>query len=310
MKGFITIAFGRYYWLLAENLILSYRLNVPKDNQLPFCIITDKENDKVSEFDKVIISTPSEKGFMNKLRLAELTPYQKTIFIDADSLVYKDISFWFDKYEENGSAFSSFGRNIGEENVHEINNILFDISKAKKEWDYLAYIPFFNAATYYLDKSTGGGDICETAKRLYYSGVDYGYPFFGDETYISLAMAIHSCKCCMHEGSAYFGSHAEILYSDIIKKHYKLIAYGKEKDVELLHWSTFKTHHPLYQWEALRVRAFLNGGEAELSKLEEEKARIYKGLNSSWRRYARTFKLKGYIKAIKVRLNKFLKKGS
>lgn len=81
--------------------------------------------------------------------IEELSPYEETIFIDADCLVYGDISIFFDEYEKNGSVFSSFGRNIELSKVSEINNILFDKDKAIKKWGYIENVPHFNDATYF-----------------------------------------------------------------------------------------------------------------------------------------------------------------
>lgn len=131
-KGFLTIAYGKYYHQLAENLLLSYRFNVPVERQLPFAVVVEEKTQNVSDFDDIIVRQPQEVGFMNKLMIEELSPYDETIFIDADCLVYGDISVFFEKYEENGFPFSSFGRNIPEEDVGKINNILFDIEKVKK----------------------------------------------------------------------------------------------------------------------------------------------------------------------------------
>ena len=53
-KGFVTIATGQErYYKLARNLLHSYRL-FAKD-PFPFAIISDRENEYTSEFDKVIV---------------------------------------------------------------------------------------------------------------------------------------------------------------------------------------------------------------------------------------------------------------
>lgn len=298
-KGFLTIAYGDYYHELAENLVLSYRYSVPEEKQVPFAVVAEKESDRLGMFDEIIIAKPAEKGFMNKLMIEELSPYDETIFIDADCLVYGDISVFFNEYEKNGSVFSSFGRNIELNKVSEINNILFDKNKARKKWGYINFIPHFNAATYFCQSI--GGAVCKTAQELYHSGIDYGYPFWGDEPYISLAMAIHNCKCTDFEGSVYFGSHTEIVMTDILENKFEAITYGRHTTAPLLHWSTMKTHHYLYVYEVARLKWKMG------LIPDEPKEDLLPRLKKEWSKYYRKIKFDAYAEAVQMKLKKMIK---
>ena len=75
----------RLYYVLTQNLLISYRLHNP-DPQ-PFALICDRRNEITEEFDDVVIMDSPSFSFNDKLRLADLTPYDETIFIDADCLV-------------------------------------------------------------------------------------------------------------------------------------------------------------------------------------------------------------------------------
>ena len=89
-RGFVTIATGhKSYYVLARNLLLSYRLHNPES--LPFAIICDRENEVTAMFDDVVVMDSPSFSFHDKLRLADLTPYDETIFIDADSLVCRNL---------------------------------------------------------------------------------------------------------------------------------------------------------------------------------------------------------------------------
>ncbi|MEN6313223.1 MAG: hypothetical protein ABFD25_03125 [Clostridiaceae bacterium] len=255
-KGFLTIAFGKYYYYLAANLVMSYRYRVPKDKQLPFVIVTDVDNDKTALFDVVIVKKPSKAGFINKLNIAEYSPFEETIFIDADCLVYGDITSFFTSFEENGSPVSSFG---GSADINRKVVKFFDLEKTKMLG--LTYVPTFNAAVYYCKKPTGT-EVLKTAVRFYNDPTDYGYLFHGDEPYVAIAMSYHGCKCASHLGSIgaiYYGSDIKIIKLDIVNGIDSVIVRGEEKDAPLFHWSTYRTHRPKYRYEVVRLRYAFEG---------------------------------------------------
>ena len=84
----------RMYYVLAHNLLISYHLHNP-DPQ-PFALICDRRNEITEEFDDVVIMDSPSFSFNDKLRLADLTPYDETIFIDADCLVVRNLSGLWD----------------------------------------------------------------------------------------------------------------------------------------------------------------------------------------------------------------------
>jgi hypothetical protein len=105
-RGFVTMAVGDYYYLLAKNLLTSYKFH--NHSPFPFAIICDKENEVAALFDDVVIIGSPSYSYLDKLRLAELSPYDETIFIDADSLVLKDLGgLW--NFVERAPDFGIFG---------------------------------------------------------------------------------------------------------------------------------------------------------------------------------------------------------
>lgn len=90
-KGFITIATGKdQYYILAHNLLLSYRYH--NKSQVPFVILCDRENEWTTRFDQVVIMDNPARALSDKLRILDLSPFDETIFLDADCLVYRDLS--------------------------------------------------------------------------------------------------------------------------------------------------------------------------------------------------------------------------
>ena len=83
--GVLTMAFGdERYVRQAENLALSLAHNMPS---LPVSVITDRRS--VSElFDYAIrLDSSFGLGTVQKIYLDRYTPYSRTLFIDADSIV-------------------------------------------------------------------------------------------------------------------------------------------------------------------------------------------------------------------------------
>lgn len=90
-RGFVTIATGdEWYYRIAINLLRSYRLF--SENPMPFALICDRERKETEEFDKVILMEEPSCTYLDKLRLPEYIPYDETIFVDADSLAFRDLN--------------------------------------------------------------------------------------------------------------------------------------------------------------------------------------------------------------------------
>ena len=106
-KGFVTIATGKdKYYEVAHNLLMSYRLFSRKP--APFAIICDRENGFTADFDQVILFDHPTHSTLDKFRALDLTPFDETIFIDADCLAYRDLNgLW--RVFSNCSDFSYLG---------------------------------------------------------------------------------------------------------------------------------------------------------------------------------------------------------
>ncbi|MBQ6178479.1 MAG: hypothetical protein IJK32_03050 [Bacteroidales bacterium] len=97
-RGFVTVATGKdWYYVLANNLLASYRYH--SQNPLPFAIICDRHNKWTEDFDQVIVMDNPACSFVDKLRIIDLSPFDETIFIDADCLAYKDLNGLWDIFK-------------------------------------------------------------------------------------------------------------------------------------------------------------------------------------------------------------------
>ena len=86
-RGFVTVATGKFFYRLAKNLAMSYRLF--SEQKYPFCVITDKKGAKKLKkyFDDVVVCKEPHYSYLDKMSVYELSPYEETVFIDADSSI-------------------------------------------------------------------------------------------------------------------------------------------------------------------------------------------------------------------------------
>ena len=90
-RGFVTMATGSdEYYILARNLLSSYHYFT--SSPMPFAIVCDRENEYTAGFDDVVLMDNPSCTVFDKLRLPELVPYEESIFIEPDSLAYRDLN--------------------------------------------------------------------------------------------------------------------------------------------------------------------------------------------------------------------------
>jgi hypothetical protein len=148
---------------LAFALARSYKYH--NGTNIPFCIISSKNyplpHDLKWVQKKVVSEAEVGPGLEFKLHLLDVAPSICSIFIDADSLVYDDISFLFKKF--NADTPNVIGLKLTKGSwVDE------DIEAACAEFG-LDYIIRYCGALYYIVKNEKGRKIFEYAMSLYKS---------------------------------------------------------------------------------------------------------------------------------------------
>lgn len=189
MQGFVTIATGdEQYFRLASNLLKSYRLST--QNPKPFCILTDKQNCYTDLFDDVIVVENVTRSFLDKLQLVLYAPYDETIFIDADCLVYRDLNSLFSIFSE-ASDFSCFGEVLSLDSKEGwFTNE--QIGKYKSKIDYTVNL---HGGIYFIRKSEKLHDLYQIAMDIANEFEKYSFHRSKrptDEAIYAMAMAI--CK--------------------------------------------------------------------------------------------------------------------
>lgn len=186
-RGFITIATGKeLYYQLANNLLLSYKLFT--DQPYPFAIMCDRENEYTKDFDDIVILENPLNSFWDKFELLKRSPYDETIFIDADCLAYADLNGYWD-YFANADDFSGSGCNYPIDSERG----LFQQGQVGPYNDRVHWKPDICGGLYFIRKGTICDQLYEECMYISSHYDDFTWPDFcapkADETVLCLGMA-------------------------------------------------------------------------------------------------------------------------
>lgn len=245
-RGFVTIATGddRYYQL-ARDLLRSYRC-VALDG-VPFAIICDREHELTCEFDDTVILNNAHGSYLDKLELYFHSPYEETIFVDADALFLKDPKQLWGDFEEMGD-FSSYGKPLSLDS----GKGWFDYRQTGEFQKHLKFGVQMHGGLYYFRKTDQCREIFERAKYIADHYSEYRFSHFvepADEPVLALSMAVSGCRPCAAQERVVFMPSYEGRLGVTAEGH--LLVDKKESDAIILHFGTINTCRFLYRY--LRV---------------------------------------------------------
>lgn len=254
-RGFVTIATGKdHYYRLARNLLYSYRLNA---GYFPFAIICDRENEYTAEFDKVVRMENPAHSYLDKLRLFDCLPYDETIFIDADCLVYGNIDLWWDRFEHADDC-SVFGRAYEDLST----NRGWFLTEGMKEYrNRIHFVPSFSGGVYYLRNTETCRQVFEIAKEAVTHYHDFPFAIFkhpADEPVIALGMAVMNCRPVACQDVSLY-SYKRYMRADIAVPYAEWCRNGVWIPSILIHWGNFGTMKAFYLSESAKVRWKMRG---------------------------------------------------
>ena len=250
-KGYVTIATGKtHYYKIAKNLLESYRLNA--SGNYPFAIICDRDNKYTAAFDKVVRMDNPTNSYMDKLRLFDCLPWEETIFIDADCLVYGDIDRWWKLFEENGSPCSVFGCAYADLDT---DRGWFRTAGMGEFRDQIHFVPSFSGGVYYLTKTEDCKKVFDIAKYAAARYRDYPFAIFrdpADEPVIALGMAVANCRPtdCSDVG---LYTYRRFTHADILAPQAEWQYQGQWRPILLIHWGNFGTMKAFYLFECAKM---------------------------------------------------------
>lgn len=251
-KGFVTIATGNErYYRMARTLLRSYRQNCKEP--VRFALIADRENEYTAEFDDVVILDRPTNSWLDKLQLLTQCPYDENIFIDADCLIYQDINFFWDLFQ-NAADFSCFGKALPLDSRDG-----WFTAEAASIYP-IQFITHLHGICYFIRR---GENIVKTdalCREIIsnYNAVQYkGFnDTLADEPVFALAMAILGMKPIHREPYYYcFVPYATELETDYCKKEVDFTnpTDGKVDHCCIVHWGNQNTKKAQYRFDAKAV---------------------------------------------------------
>lgn len=162
-RGVLTLALGHpRYRRMAVALAQSIRL---RDPSCHLSVVTDRADSVIHKsYDQVIAMNPSfgSNGFVQKLHLDHYSPYECTLFIDADCLAFQSIEgVW--RHFEKESSFGVTGYSYL--NCSGTHYAVPDLARAMDRL-HLTRFPEFNSGMLCFDRSEAAMRVFQTARRL------------------------------------------------------------------------------------------------------------------------------------------------
>lgn len=255
-RGFVTIATGKeMYYRMAQRLLWSYRMFAKQP--MKFALVCDRENKYTEEFDEVIIIDNPARSYMDKLRLYEVVPFDETIYIEADCLIYDDINRWWGIFE-NGSDFAPFGCIWNDLTVAKG----WYIPSGMKEFESdIEYVISMNGGVYFMRKTQTCERVFEVAKYCTEHYGDYAFRVFmepADEPVFALGMAVNKCRPADYD-EMLIAPNSRFLDADISKGRARFTRGGKTLDYRIIHWGSYNTELARYRYEAERLERAVKG---------------------------------------------------
>lgn len=185
--GVVTMSYGpsRYHFQAAD-LARSLRLHSPS---LPLAVATDRPDDQLfaSLFDYVVplpLDTPSD--CRAKLDLDRLSPFERTLYLDSDSLAFRDVGFVLERHRNRDVVV--LGRDI-------TGGRWYGDVRALRRLAGSPSIPQFNGGVIYFADTTATRAVFERARELADRYDELGLARFNggvsDEPVLAVALAEH-----------------------------------------------------------------------------------------------------------------------
>ena len=252
-RGFVTLAVGsEKYYILAYNLLLSYRKAGGKE---AFAIYCDRENHYTKEFNKVIILSSPYYSYLDKIQILNFPAYKYNIFIDADSLVYKNIDCLFCYFPFDG--VKCFGSKLP---IHS-NDGWFNIKNLGNYSKTIKYLVNHHGGIIFYTNDYKTKNIYETSVEIARNYSKYKFRMFenpADEPIMALSMAIHdSCPIELENSIFLFLPMAKSIKSNISRKYIGFSLHNNDwnENALLIHFQNYNTLRARYKTEINRLNS-------------------------------------------------------
>ena len=199
-RAVLTLAAGKpVYWGMAINLARSF-LWWHKQSDIRFCLVTDFQYELPKDLSgSEILRVPPDKlrrGFSAKLQLDELSPASKTLFVDADCLVFGNLESVFARFA--GRPVSVVGGSLSS------GEWFGNVESICRRFG-LTELPFFNGGIYYLESGSLSSQTYYGARELEKHYDEIGLKRLrdrpNDELLMAISMSLQGLKAFPEDGT-------------------------------------------------------------------------------------------------------------
>ena len=191
-RGYVTVATGNeLYYKMAANLLRSYRGRGA--GRYPFAIICDRKNEYTELFDEVVVQQEYRGSTVDKL-LMRFSPFQESIFLDADTLILENIDDLWGVFGESDDV-SAFGRKL----PLDAQDGWFTYEGSGRYKPLVKYLLSMNGGIYYFKKTERAEKVFDDALNVIKAYAEIDFKYFDtpqDEPLMAMAMVINGCKPC------------------------------------------------------------------------------------------------------------------
>lgn len=184
-QGFVTVATGKEeYYVLAHNLLLSYRYHAARP--MPFALLCDRENEYTVDFDDVIVCPDARCDVWDKMLFVWHAPYDENIYIDADSLAYRDLNLLWKRFRR-APDFCVLGRVLP---LDDPQGWFLPEYAGPYAKDLTCQI-VCQGGIYFLRHGEAFPSFLATCRDVFQHFEDYHFNLYSDEALLSFACAVH-----------------------------------------------------------------------------------------------------------------------
>lgn len=268
-RAVLTLSLGNSIYIqMAATLARSFRY-WHQDDSIQFVIATDQPDKIPNDLGDFVEVLPAESeqygtGFTPKLHLDQITPADRTLFVDADCLIVGSLEPVFDRFA--GQSVSTVGHMISE------GDWWGDVAE-RCEKVGVSEVPLLVGCVYYIEDDSTAQSVYEAARELEDKYQELGMiPLRGspnEEPLVSLGMALHGqepipddgrikadamsyptgIEVDVFKGRALFKNYTDKEYTD--QKH--LMGIREARPV-IAHFNDTYAERPPYTHEAARLR--------------------------------------------------------
>jgi len=237
---------------------MSIKLHSPG---LSLALVTDSTKPGLKKvFDHIIpVDKSFGTGLVQKIHLDRYSPFDETIFIDADCTIIEPIEHLFDQFAKRFVSSLSF-REDGREDL----TVFGDVESLKRKLELKTVFNLHGGLIYFIRSSTTT-EVYDTARALLPRYDELGLQRLAgeenDEPLLALAMAKYGQATLTRDGSRIVTplKHSGVFRIDVLNQTCHLRWGEHFFEPSIIHWTRHFIGHFHYRREARKLRIYATG---------------------------------------------------